>query len=187
MDEQTPANPAPQQPPPPAPENHAPSPRRVKRRLLTWLLGLHAAALLAAGVIIVRGATSAPAKGENKGGKPGLLSSAPSESVGWVAVRGPIYASESSRPWEKGSAQLARRIETLADTPGVKSIVLDINTPGGSVGAVQEIYMRILRMKKEHPGLKFVALFGDVAASGGYYIASACDKIVAHPGTLTGS
>jgi protease-4 len=188
MDDPNTPNPAPQpSPAAPAPEPHAPSPRRVKRRLLTWLLGLHAAALLAAGVILVRGAKSAPAKGEAKGTKPGLLSSAPSDSVGWVAIRGPIYASESTRPWEKGSDQLARRIESLADTPGVKSIVLDINTPGGSVGAVQEIYMRILRMKKEHPGLKFVALFGDVAASGGYYIASACDKIVAHPGTLTGS
>lgn len=186
MDEQTPQNPAPQPAPvPPVSEAHAPSPRRVKRRLLTWLLGLHAAALLAAGVIIVRG-KSAPAKGESKE-RPSILSSAPKDTVGWVTIRGPIYASESSKPWEKGSDQLARRIEALADTPGVKSIVLDINTPGGSVGAVQEIYMRILRMKKEHPGLKFVALFGDVAASGGYYIASACDKIVAHPGTLTGS
>jgi protease-4 len=136
-------------------------------------------------VIVVRGKT-APARGESKD-HPGILSSSPKETVGWVTIRGPIYASESSKPWDKGSDQLARRIESLADTPGVKSIVLDINTPGGSVGAVQEIYMRILRMKKEHPNLKFVALFGDVAASGGYYIASACDKIVAHPGTLTGS
>jgi protease-4 len=68
----------------------------------------------------------------------------------------------------------------------VKAIVLDINSPGGSVGAVQEIYSRILRVKKTKH-IPFVALFGDVAASGGYYIASACDKIVAHPGTLTGS
>ncbi|MFI5360324.1 MAG: signal peptide peptidase SppA [Elusimicrobiota bacterium] len=116
----------------------------------------------------------------------GLLSDS-RDSVGWITIRGPIFASESSKPWEHGSEQVARRIESLAETKGVKSIVLDINSPGGSVGAVQEIYSRILRVKKEHPGLKFVALFGDVAASGGYYIASACDKIVAHPGTLTGS
>ena len=187
MDDLNPPNPAPQPSPVPAaaPEAHAPSPRRVKRRLLVWLLGLHAAALLAAGVIIVRsknGSTKNEAKGQTS-----LLSGASKDTVGWVTVRGPIYASESSKPWEKGSDQLARRIESLAETPGVRAIVLDINTPGGSVGAVQEIYSRILRMKKEHPGLKFVALFGDVAASGGYYIASACDKIVAHPGTLTGS
>jgi protease-4 len=164
--------------------DHAPSPRRVKRRLLAWLLGLHAVALLAAGVLIARKG------GKEEGGRDktsGLLSSESKESVGWVTIRGPIFASESSRPWEQGSEQWARRIEQLAGTSGVKAIVLDINSPGGSVGAVQEIYSRILRMKREHPALKFVALFGDVAASGGYYIASACDKIVAHPGSLTGS
>jgi protease-4 len=51
---------------------------------------------------------------------------------------------------------------------------------------VQEVYTRILRVKKEKK-IPFVALFGDVAASGGYYLGAACDKIVAHPGTITGS
>ena len=162
-----------------------PSPRRVKRRLLAWLLGLHAAALLAAGVLIAR-AENGGAKTDG-GRTSGLLSAESQDSVGWVTIRGPIYASDSGKPWEHGSEQWARRIEQLAETKGVKAVVLDINSPGGSVGAVQEIHSRILRIKKEHPHLKFVALFGDVAASGGYYIASACDKIVAHPGTLTGS
>ena len=115
-----------------------------------------------------------------------LLNLTPSDTVGWVAIRGPIMASDSSKPWSHGSEQWSRRIEQLAETKGVKAIVLDINSPGGSVGAVQEIYSRILRVKKEKK-IPFIALFGDVAASGGYYIASACDKIVAHPGTITGS
>lgn len=95
-------------------------------------------------------------------------------------------SSASGKPWEHGAEQWARRIEQLAETKGVKAIVLDINSPGGSVGAVQEIYTRILRVKKEKK-IPFVALFGDVSASGGYYLGAACDKIVAHPGTLTGS
>ena len=74
----------------------------------------------------------------------------------------------------------------MSETKGVKAIILDINSPGGSVGAVQEIYSQILRVRQEKH-IPFVALFDDVAASGGYYIASACDQIVAHPGTLTGS
>jgi protease-4 len=186
MDDLTPPNPVP--PPSPAIDAHPhASPRRVKRRLLVWLLGLHAAALLAAGVLIVR-AKSDKTKNDGGGdGAAGLLSSESKDTVGWVTIRGPIMSSESSKPWEHGSEQLARRIEQLAETKGVKAIVLDINSPGGSVGAVQEIYSRILRVKKEHPAIKFVALFGDVAASGGYYIAAACDKIVAHPGSLTGS
>ena len=186
MDDLNPPSPAPQTPSPAIETHPHASPRRVKRRLLVWLLGLHAVALLAAGVLIVR-AKNGGAKAGEKGAASSLLSSGSKDTVGWVTIRGPIFASESSKPWEHGSEQIARRIESLAETSGVKSIVLDINTPGGSVGAVQEIYSRILRMKKEHPGLKFVALFGDVAASGGYYLASACDKIVAHPGSLTGS
>ena len=74
----------------------------------------------------------------------------------------------------------------LSKRRDVKAILLDINSPGGSVGAVQELYSEILRIRKTKH-IPFVASFGDVAASGGYYIASACDKIVAHPGTLTGS
>jgi protease-4 len=187
MDDLNPPHPAPQPSPAPVPGGDAPSPRRAKRRLLAWMLGLHAAALLAAGVLIVRGKSGGTKGDGDKGKAAGLLSGGSKDTVGWVTIRGPIYASESSKPWDHGSEQWARRIEQLADTKGVKAIVLDINSPGGSVGAVQEIHSRILRVKKEHPSLKFVALFGDVAASGGYYIASACDKIVAHPGTLTGS
>ncbi|OGR93783.1 MAG: hypothetical protein A2V88_05165 [Elusimicrobia bacterium RBG_16_66_12] len=168
----------------PGPDAHAASPRRIKRRLVTGLLVLHAAALLAAGVLVLRARNGGP-KDEDVKSK--LLSLSPKDSVGWVSIRGPIMSSQSGKPWEHGSEQWARRIEQLSETKGVKAIVLDINSPGGSVGAVQEIYSRILRIKKEHPSLKFVALFGDVAASGGYYLAAACDKIVAHPGTLTGS
>ena len=168
-----------------APEPHPPGPRRVKRRLIGALLALHAVSLLAAVALIVRTRADGPKK-DGISGK-SLLNLSPKDTVGWVSIRGPIMASESGKPWERGAEQWARRIEQLADTKGVKAIVLDINSPGGSVGAVQEIYSRILRVKEKHKDLKFVALFGDVAASGGYYLGAACDKIVAHPGTLTGS
>ena len=165
-------------------EPHALSPRRIKRRLIAGLIALHAAALLASVVLIVKGKDDAP-KGE-RGSAKGLLNLTPKDSVGWVSIRGPIMSSETGKPWERGAEQWARRIEQLAETKGVKAIVLDINSPGGSVGAVQELYMRILRVKREKK-IPFVALFGDVSASGGYYLGAACDKIVAHPGTLTGS
>ena len=186
MDETNPnPNPDPLPPaaPPAAAEAHAPSARRVKRRLIAALLGLHALALAASAFLVVR-AKGGSAKGEID--KKTFLDLHPKETVGWVSIRGPIMASDSGKPWDHGAEQWARRIEQLAETKGVKAIVLDINSPGGSVGAVQEIYMRIQRVKKEKH-IPFVALFDDVAASGGYYIASACDKIVAHPGTLTGS
>jgi protease IV len=66
----------------------------------------------------------------------------------------------------------------------VKAVVLRIDSPGGAVGPAQEIYGEILKLKKEK---KVLASMGSVAASGGYYIACAADKIVANPGTITGS
>jgi protease-4 len=157
--------------------------RRVKRRLAFALMGLYAASLLAASFLILR----RPEPSAKPPDKRSLLAlSQPKDAVGWVSIHGPIYASAGGRPWEKGADQWSRRIRSLAETGDVKAIVLDINSPGGSVGAVQELYSQILRVRKEKK-IPVVALFGDVAASGGYYIAAACDKIVAHPGTLTGS
>lgn len=152
--------------------------RRIKRRLIFSLIGLYALSVVAGCVLLLRG--------PDWGKKDGASILAPKETVGWVSIHGPIYNSAGGKPWEKGAEQWAKRISALAETEGVKAIVLDINSPGGSVGSVQELYSQILRVRKEKK-IPVVALFGDVAASGGYYIAAACDKIVAHPGTLTGS
>lgn len=67
----------------------------------------------------------------------------------------------------------------------VKAIVVRINSPGGAIAPSQEIYSAIRRLRKE--GTPVVASMDSVAASGGYYIASACDPIVANSGTITGS
>lgn len=66
----------------------------------------------------------------------------------------------------------------------VKGIVLSINSPGGSVGPSQEIYEAVKRWKLEKP---IVAVMGSVAASGGLYSALGASKILAQPGTMTGS
>jgi len=72
-----------------------------------------------------------------------------------------------------------------AEKLGIKTIVLRINSPGGTVGASQEIYTEIKKLQKK--GIKVVVSLGDVAASGGLYVAVAADKIVSNPGTVTGS
>ena len=66
----------------------------------------------------------------------------------------------------------------------VKAVVLRIDSPGGGVGPSQEIYEEVRKMRAKK---KVVVSMGSVAASGGYYIACAADKIVANPGTITGS
>lgn len=71
-----------------------------------------------------------------------------------------------------------------AEKKEAKAIILRVNSPGGAVGPTQEIYEEIVRIDKKIP---VYASFGVVAASGGYYIGSACREIYANAGTLTGS
>lgn len=66
----------------------------------------------------------------------------------------------------------------------IRAVVVRVDSPGGAVGPSQEIYREI---RKTGLVKKVVASLGAVAASGGYYVASACDGIVSNPGTLTGS
>ncbi|CAN5365616.1 hypothetical protein BH11CYA1_BH11CYA1_19170 [soil metagenome] len=67
----------------------------------------------------------------------------------------------------------------------VKAVLLRVNSPGGTVPMSQEIHEAVVQLKAA--GKPVVVSMGDVAASGGYYISCAADKIVANPGTLTGS
>ena len=83
-------------------------------------------------------------------------------------------------------ARVFERLERAAADPRVKAVLLRLDTPGGEVTASDMIYHEVLRFK-ERTGKPVVGLMMSVAASGGYYIASACDLIVAHPSTLTGS
>jgi protease-4 len=68
----------------------------------------------------------------------------------------------------------------------VKALVLRINSPGGTVTASDIIYHEIKQFKQKHK-IPVVASIVDVGASGGYYIAAAADKILAHPSSVTGS
>jgi protease IV len=77
-------------------------------------------------------------------------------------------------------------LKRFSENPSVKAIVLRIDTPGGGVVPSQEIYDAIKRVRNKN-NKAVIASMGSVAASGGYYIAAATDRIVANPGTLTGS
>lgn len=76
------------------------------------------------------------------------------------------------------------QLKELRKNEDVKAIVLRINSPGGGVGPSQEIYTEV---RKTKPVKKIVVSMGAVAASGGYYIASPADHIMASPGSITGS
>ena len=90
----------------------------------------------------------------------------------------------SSKQNERIGSDLAGTIRKLRQNENVKAVVLRINSPGGSALASDIIWKEIIELKKEKP---IVASMSDVAASGGYYMAMGCDKIVAYPTTITGS
>ncbi|UCF87387.1 MAG: signal peptide peptidase SppA, partial [Nitrospiraceae bacterium] len=75
-------------------------------------------------------------------------------------------------------------LRKYAEDSSVKAVVLRVNSPGGGVAPAQEIYDEVIKLREVK---KVVVSMGAVAASGGYYIASPADKIVANPGTITGS
>jgi protease IV len=82
--------------------------------------------------------------------------------------------------------QTIGELKRYGENPLVKAIVIRIDSPGGGVVPSQEIHDAVKRIRDKHNKL-VIASMGTVAASGGYYIAAATDRIVANPGTLTGS
>lgn len=83
-------------------------------------------------------------------------------------------------------SQVYYRLEKASEDKMVKGVILRLDTPGGEVTASDILYNEIIKFK-ERTGIPVVALTMGLAASGGYYIASACDYIIAHPSTITGS
>ncbi|MBX3379735.1 MAG: signal peptide peptidase SppA [Phycisphaeraceae bacterium] len=81
---------------------------------------------------------------------------------------------------------IVARLEMAGADAGVKAVVLRINSPGGSVTGSDEVYREVIRFR-EKTGKPVVVSMAEVAASGGYYVSLAADKIVAHPTTITGS
>jgi len=137
---------------------------RMKKRPFVWAaVFLLAVMVLFVAVVLVvgkgRGATRLLAGGDK---------------IAVVEVLGPIVTARDT----------IDKLDEFAEDRKVRAIVIRIDSPGGSVGPSQEIHDAVKRIGKKKP--VYVSM-GSVAASGGYYIAVAADKIFANPGTLTGS
>lgn len=96
------------------------------------------------------------------------------DKVAVVRIEGPIIDSKNT----------IEEIKEYIKDPSIKAIVLRVDSPGGAVVPSQEIYEEV---KKAVSKKKVVVSMGSLAASGGYYISSPASRIVANPGTLTGS
>lgn len=104
------------------------------------------------------------------------LSAVGHEKIALVRVEGAILDSQ----------QTINDLQTFGEDPGIKAVVIRIDSPGGGVAPSQEIYAAVKRLRSKYEKT-VIASLGTVAASGGYYIAVAADRIIANPGTVTGS
>jgi len=175
-----PAPPPPQQPPSAGPYYYPPAPPRPRPRR-NWLIPVSLAIgclpwlilfALALGAVI--GAAAGGAHGTH---------------VALIRVSGTITAGRSGGgvfgDSFTGSEDLVAQLEKARKDGGAKAVIIRINSPGGSAAGSEEVYNEINRVRKD--GKPVYASMGSVAASGGYYIASACDKIYADGSTVTGS
>ncbi len=118
-----------------------------------------------------------------------LLKSPAREKVLVIDVEGMIGPLRQEGIFNREGDVLSRvyvRLQRAAEDKAVRGVILRLNTPGGDATSSDILYHEV-RKFKERTGLPVVAQMMGVAASGGYYVASACDSIVAHPSTITGS
>lgn len=102
-------------------------------------------------------------------------------------AEGEIKPETSSTPYNTEQTiteKIANELIKLKNDENVKAVVFRVNSPGGSAFVSEQIWRQVVELKKVKP---IVVSMGDVAASGGYYISCAANKIVAEPNTLTGS
>jgi len=108
--------------------------------------------------------------------------------VGVIYIDGPIMSGRGTGGLFEtgtGSEDIAASLRKAARNPRLKAVVIRLNSPGGTAAAAQEISAEVERLRQSDK--KVVASMGDTAASGAYWIAAGADRIVANPGTMTGS
>jgi protease-4 len=134
-----------------------------------WILGILGAFVLFFGLFLVTIISWLTSEPEDE--------SAPTsgERIALVELREPILSSE----------EIVRQFKKYRENKAIRAIVFRVETPGGGVSASQEIYEEV--RKTRDGGKPVVVSMGSVAASGGYYVSCGASKIVANPGTLTGS
>jgi protease-4 len=143
---------------------------------------LSAAVLLSGCISITLVPTPGPLQEEQIGGSG-------KDKILVVELSGLISSHEESGVVMERPSMIARAKEELnraAQDPRIKAMVVRINSPGGTVTASDVLHHEIVKFKEKRK-IPVVASIMDVGASGGYYVAVAADKIIAHPSTVTGS
>jgi protease-4 len=105
------------------------------------------------------------------------------QKIAVIFAEGDIQSGKSTRE-SIGSETIAEELRKARNDDKIAAVVLRINSPGGSALASDVMWREVIETKKKKP---VIASMSDVAASGGYYMAMGCNKILAHPNTITGS
>lgn len=113
------------------------------------------------------------------------------DKIAIIEISGVLRNDESGAPlglWasENPVVALREKLDQAAADRAVRAVILRINSPGGGVTASDLMHAEVLRFRKRS-GKPVIAALLDVAASGGYYVACAAERIIAHPTTVTGS
>ncbi len=174
-----PTEPAP--PPPPV------DPRRTKRRALWFAIGIGLVVLIILSIAIgvqqfFKNFESLDAS-QDTTVTVEVVHGTGSDKIALIKIHGQIVTEDSEDPSLVSSRTMKRMLKTAKDDTRVKAVILDIDSPGGSVVASSQIYDALKDLQKP-----IVALYsGELAASGGLYVSMGADKIVSYPETLTGS
>ena len=148
-------------------EGSPPPPPPAKSRTPIFFFGALSGCLIVfAGLVLFAIVIAASKSGETTGD---VFST---QKIAIISIEGEIFEA-------RDTVELLHRYE---DNATVKAIVMRINSPGGAIAPSQEIYEAVRNSRKPT-----VASLDSVAASGGFYIAAGCDRIVANPGSITGS
>ncbi len=125
-----------------------------------------------------------PYQEENNSKKSNLITNV--NKIAVIELEGAIASTAESSFFgkEANAANMLKSLKAAKDDKEIQGIILKINSPGGTVAMSQSIYNQIIKTRKDKP---VISVLDDIAASGGYYIASASDRIIAQEGTLTGS
>ncbi len=101
-----------------------------------------------------------------------------------IIASGDINSGKGEENESIGSERIVEQLRIARDDKNIKAVVLRVNSPGGSALASDVMWREVMLTKEKKP---IIASMSDMAASGGYFISMACDKIVANPMTITGS
>ncbi len=101
-----------------------------------------------------------------------------------IPVKGSIESEKLEFVAELSASEVSQRLMEAKQNPSIAAVLLDIDSPGGSIVATKQIVAAVQDVREEK---KVVAWIGDIGTSGAYYVAAACDYIIADEDSLTGS